>query len=143
MPVILPLASWDPREGLFTWIARQVAVDHSYACTPVPGALPIAVALALLRTRQVLPILDGFDELPHEVRKRAMRRLRDGTKGGIPFVLTSRQAEYHEHAPEQNVFTRTEINLCPLEYNAVAAYLNRVRGPGAAVRSSSQDRCVP
>ncbi|MFC9161191.1 NACHT domain-containing protein [Streptomyces fungicidicus] len=124
VPVILSLASWDPREGLFTWIARQVAVDHPYACTPVPGAPPITVALALLRTRQVLPILDGFDELPHEVRKRAMRRLRDGTKGGVPFVLTSRQAEYHEHAPEQNVFTRTEINLRPLEYSAVAAYLN-------------------
>ncbi|MFC9685685.1 NACHT domain-containing protein [Streptomyces sp. NPDC056948] len=124
VPVILPLASWDPREGLFTWIARQVADDHPHACTPVPGALPIAVALALLRTRHVLPILDGFDELPHQVRKRAMRQLRDGTKGGIPFVLTSRQAEYHEHVPEQNVFTRTEISLCPLEYSAVAAYLN-------------------
>ncbi|MFG3154999.1 NACHT domain-containing protein [Streptomyces sp. NPDC048219] len=124
VPVILPLASWDPREGLFTWIARQIALDHPYACTPVPGAPPIAVASALLRTRQVLPVLDGYDELPPEVRKRAMRRLRDGTKGGVPFVLTSRQAEYHEHVPEQNVFARTEIDLCPLEYSAVAEYLN-------------------
>ncbi|MFI0763359.1 NACHT domain-containing protein [Streptomyces sp. NPDC021218] len=131
VPVIVPLASWDPREGLFRWIARQVAVDHPRACAPVAGAPPVAVALSLLRTRRVLPILDGFDELPADVRKKAMRRLREGTKGGVPFVLTSRQGEFREHAPEQNVFARTEITLCPLADHAVAAYLN----PGGRPRS--------
>ncbi|WP_274034703.1 NACHT domain-containing protein [Streptomyces sp. MMBL 11-1] len=131
VPVIVPLASWDPREGLYPWIARHVAAEHARACTPVTGAPPVAVALVLLRTRRVLPILDGFDEIPADVRKRAMRRLREGTKGGFPFVLTSRRDEYHEHVPEQNVFSRTEITLCPLADSAVAAYLNPGARPGA------------
>ncbi len=124
VPVIVPLASWDPREGLYPWIARHIAAEYARACTPVTGAPPVAVALVLLRTRRILPILDGFDEIPADVRKRAMRRLRDGTKGGFPFVLTSRQDEYREHAPEQNVFACSEITLCPLADSAVAAYLN-------------------
>ncbi|MFB6836436.1 NACHT domain-containing protein [Streptomyces sp. NPDC056361] len=124
VPVIVSLASWNPRQGLYHWIAGQVADDHPRACTPVSGAPPAGVALELLRSQRILPVLDGFDELPHGVREEAMRQLQASTKGGNPFVLTSRAEEYTEHALDQSRFARTEIVLCPLTDDAVAAYLN-------------------
>ncbi|MFF1897223.1 NACHT domain-containing protein [Streptomyces sp. NPDC058206] len=131
VPVIVPLASWNPRQGLYRWIARQMADDHPHACTPISGAPPADVALELLRSQRILPVLDGFDELPHGVREEAMRQLQASTKGGNPFVLTSRAEEYTEHALDQSRFARTEIVLCPLTDDAVAAYLN----PGGRPRA--------
>ncbi|MFE7583887.1 NACHT domain-containing protein [Streptomyces gardneri] len=124
VPVIVSLASWNPRQGLYHWIAGQVADDHPRACTPISGAPPAGVALELLRSQRILPVLDGFDELPHGVQEEAMRQLQASTKGGNPFVLTSRAEEYTKHALDQSRFARTEIVLCPLTDDAVAAYLN-------------------
>ncbi|MET8405899.1 NACHT domain-containing protein [Streptomyces sp900116325] len=124
VPVLASLASWDPRQGLFSWMAERLADEHPGACTPVTGAPAAEVAFTLLRTRRVLPILDGFDELPAGVRHAAMRELMQSLRGGYRFVLTSREPEYLEYAPDHSVFAREEIVLCPLAYEAVAAYLN-------------------
>lgn len=130
VPVLVPLASWNPRRGLFRWMAEQLADEHPGACTPVPGAPAVEIAFALLRTGRVLPVLDGFDELPSGVRRAAMRELTLSLRGGSRFVLTSREPEYREHVPDHSVFVRDEIVLCPLALDAVAAYLNPGGRPG-------------
>ncbi|MFG2500955.1 NACHT domain-containing protein [Streptomyces sp. NPDC048441] len=142
VPLVVSLASWNPRRGLAQWLARQLAADCPQVCTPVPGARPYDVALYLLRsTDRVLLILDGFDELPAARRKGALRQLGESLRGR-PFVLTSRADEYREHAPDPSVFTRTEIVLQSLTDDAVSTYLNPSssdRSPWAPVLERLRD----
>ncbi|MEV0785551.1 NACHT domain-containing protein [Streptomyces sp. NPDC050423] len=124
IPLVVPLAAWNPDEGLAGWLAQRLADDFPRVCAPVPGARPHDVALHLLRaTDRVLPILDGFDELPPARHKEALRQLVE-TLRGRPFVLTTRADEYLEHAPDQSVFARTEITLQTLTDETVSGYLN-------------------
>ncbi|MFF2849574.1 NACHT domain-containing protein [Streptomyces sp. NPDC058001] len=129
VPAVVSLASWDPRrQGLMGWVARQLADEYPEACEPVPGAPPAGVALELILDRRVLLVLDGFDELPPENRKLALEQITGTLRGGVPFVLTSREPEYREHAPDAAVFERTEITLSPLTAGTTRAYLS----PGTA-----------
>ncbi|MEU9987070.1 NACHT domain-containing protein [Streptomyces sp. NPDC048045] len=142
VPLVVSLASWNPRRGLAQWLARQLAADCPQVCTPVPGVRPYDVALHLLRsTDRVLLILDGFDELPAARRKDALRQLGESLRGK-PFALTSREDEYREHAPDPSVFTRTEIVLQSLTDDAVGTYLNPSgsdRSPWAPVLDRLRD----
>lgn len=122
--VVVPLASWSPREGLIGWVAAQIAQAHPRACTPVRGAPAADVARRLIETQRVLPVLDGFDELPDELRADALEQLRASTSGRRPFVLTSREPEYRRHVKDSSVFERTEIELRPLSTLALDRYLN-------------------
>ncbi|MFI6009740.1 NACHT domain-containing protein [Streptomyces sp. NPDC051243] len=122
--VVVPLASWSPSEGLIGWVAAQIAAAHPRACTPVRGAPAADVARGLIETRRVLPVLDGFDELPDELRADALEQLRASTSGRRPFVLTSREPEYRRHVRDGSVFERTEIELRPLSTLALDRYLN-------------------
>ncbi|GAA3376976.1 hypothetical protein GCM10020367_50800 [Streptomyces sannanensis] len=124
VPAVVSLASWDPGQGLLGWLAGQLAAEYPDACTPVAGAPPVDVAFHLLLTRRVLPVLDGFDELPDHRRADAFQQITETMVGRRPFVLTSREPEYREHAPDEGVFERTEIRLSPLSDDAVRAYLS-------------------
>ncbi|MET9777839.1 NACHT domain-containing protein [Streptomyces sp. NPDC006367] len=128
VPAVVSLASWDPDQGLLRWMAEQLADAHPQACTPVPEAPAADVAFHLLLTGRVLPVLDGFDELPEDRRAAALHQISQTMRGRRPFVLTSREPEYREHAPEEADFERTEIRLSPLGDATVRAYL----APGRA-----------
>ncbi|MEU0910728.1 NACHT domain-containing protein [Streptomyces althioticus] len=128
VPVIVSLASWDPNLGLLLWMAEQLVDAHPQACGVVPEVPPVEVAFHLLLTGRVLPLLDGFDELPQHRRATALHQIGETMRGRRPFVLASREAEYRRHAPDQLDFERTEIRLGPLGDAAVRAYLS----PGQA-----------
>ncbi|MFJ7157944.1 NACHT domain-containing protein [Streptomyces sp. NPDC101118] len=131
VPALVPLASWDPSQGLLTWVSEQLAAAHPEACAPVPGAPPAEVAFQLLRTGRVLPVLDGFDELPGPVREEAFRQLTEdlGAVDG-PFVLTSRGPAYRRQAHAHRTFQRTEVTLDGLTDDALDDYLGRDRPSG-------------
>ncbi|MEV7018184.1 NACHT domain-containing protein [Streptomyces sp. NPDC093991] len=129
VPVVVSLASWDPGQGLLRWMADQLAEAHPEACTPMPGAPPADVAFDLLLTGRVLPVLDGFDELPGNRRAAALRQIGETLRGRRPFVLASREPEYRRHVPDQQDFERTEIRLSPLGDATVRAYLSPGQGP--------------
>ncbi|MFI9010028.1 hypothetical protein ACIGNX_22630 [Actinosynnema sp. NPDC053489] len=64
VPVILPIASWDPAERLDSWMARRIAETYSDDRTA-----------ALVATRKVLPVLDGLDEMAEPSRTAAVRAI--------------------------------------------------------------------
>ncbi|MFI9630371.1 NACHT domain-containing protein [Streptomyces sp. NPDC052042] len=127
VPAVVSLASWDPGHGLLGWLAERLVEEHPNAFAPIAGAPPADVAFHLLLTRRVLPVLDGFDELPEHRRAEALRQITATMRGRRPFVLTSREPEYREHAPEEGLFERTEIRLSPLNDEAVRSYLAPAR----------------
>ncbi|CAL9287435.1 NACHT domain-containing protein [Streptomyces sp. SudanB66_2053] len=129
VPLIVSLASWDPGQGLLRWMAEQLADAHPQACSLAPEVPPVEVAFHLLLTGRVLPVLDGFDELPVPRRAAALRQIGETMRGRRPFVLASREPEYRRHVPDRLDFERTEIRLSPLGDATVRAYLS----PGQAV----------
>ncbi|MFI5956114.1 NACHT domain-containing protein [Cryptosporangium sp. NPDC051539] len=113
VPVILGLSTWDPtRVPLREWLARQLAEDY-------PRLRRSAGALA---EDGILPILDGFDELPPSLRTEALRQL--DTAG--PLVLTSRPDEYAAAIEGRRpLHGAAAITLLPLAPSTLEDYLPR------------------
>ncbi|MCQ4214053.1 NACHT domain-containing protein, partial [Streptomyces longispororuber] len=138
VPVVLPLASWNPREtpSVWWWAAGELAQAHPSAVT-VPGAARRTVAHRLITSGRVLPVLDGFDELPASARVDALRQLRSGLHGDVPLVLTSRVAAYRDAMRQGDVRLpgMAAVELRPLDVEDVRGYLLLSARPGADHRS--------
>ncbi|UFR05067.1 NACHT domain-containing protein [Streptomyces sp. Go40/10] len=136
VPVVFPLASWDPkRSGLWTWAARRIVEGHPGALAG-GGGRAHALALALIASGRVLPVLDGFDELPRPSQADALRELRASLAGPARFLLTSRTEEYTAAVEAENTVlpATAVVELQPLTAGEVAAYL-----PRTARRTSRDD----
>ncbi|MEU2857580.1 NACHT domain-containing protein [Streptomyces mirabilis] len=101
VPVIFPMASWDPdRRELDAWLAERLATDYPGLAAPAPAPAAggpgqvTSRAHALLDQRLIIPLLDGFDELPPHTRAVALDAVNRALPPGTPLVLTSRTAEY-------------------------------------------------
>ncbi|MFF3920384.1 NACHT domain-containing protein [Streptomyces sp. NPDC001852] len=138
VPVLFPLASWDPlQQDLYTWMAHELAQDHPALRTPAPALAPQAgtstQARALLEQRLILPILDGLDELPHALATQALYAINQTLPSGQPLVVSSRTAEYR-NALTTPIGTTLLLNgaagirLLPLDPTKAAAYLQRDAG---------------
>ncbi|AGL13791.1 SARP family transcriptional regulator [Actinoplanes sp. N902-109] len=93
VPVLLPLARWDPvTEELDDWIVRTVAVTY-YGCQE-------RVARTLLDGGRLVPILDGLDEIPERGRREAVEKLSAALSTDRPLVVTCRSAEYRDLTEE-------------------------------------------
>ncbi|GGS29218.1 BTAD domain-containing putative transcriptional regulator [Actinokineospora fastidiosa] len=93
VPVLLSLASWNPRqEHLHGWLARRLVEEY-------PGLANTAAygkdaALRLVLEGRVIPVLDGLDETPPALHAAAIEALDQAVAGGRPLVVTCRSAEY-------------------------------------------------
>ncbi|MFF7654208.1 NACHT domain-containing protein [Streptomyces sp. NPDC007983] len=143
VPVIFPLASWDPdRRELDAWLAERLATDYPGLAAPAPapaaGGGPGHVtsrARALLDQRLIIPLLDGLDELPAHTRAVALDAINRTLPPGTPLVLTSRTAEYRAAVdPPANAGVPVRlaraagIELESVNSEEAAAYLRRDAG---------------
>lgn len=101
VPVLFSLASWDPHQPLKSWMADQLRRTHPGLATAAPLAVNLAdtteagssdLALHLLNAGRVLPMFDGFDELPPSQHATALDMLNRALPARQPLVLTSRTA---------------------------------------------------
>ncbi|SDT35233.1 NACHT domain-containing protein [Actinoplanes derwentensis] len=84
VPVIFGIHSWDPnKKTLPEWMADCLLRDYNLAQVGIPRP---DLAAEIVGTGQILPILDGFDEIADGLRDEALRIL---DKTSIPLVLTS------------------------------------------------------
>lgn len=144
VPVLFPLASWDPAvTDLRGWMERRLVQDHAELGLAAPGEYgETTLAGMLLDRRLVLPVLDGFDELPAATSGLALHRIAEALPYGNGLVLSSRPAEYRAALrPRTGVPARLTgmagVRLEPLGAGDVAAYLLRDAGGSgtpAAVR---------
>jgi hypothetical protein len=134
VPAIFQLRSWNPRQFSFQdWLARQLGQDHPSLVALTPSGSTLAAAL--ISEDRVLPILDGFDEVPEGLRHDVIRMLSE-TSG--PFVLTSRTTEYAAHARHHPIAKAAAIELLPLELGTVADYLRRTTRDNAGQLADEQ-----
>ncbi|MCX4690337.1 NACHT domain-containing protein [Kitasatospora purpeofusca] len=127
VPVLFPLASWDPRRqrGLWHWAAARIAAEHTGLAPST--AERHAIALELIRTGRILPVLDGFDELPRPAQPEALARLRASLGGPARFVLTSRITQYVAAVELGGAVLdgAAVVRIRPLSVADVRAYLPR------------------
>ncbi|MER6079803.1 NACHT domain-containing protein [Streptomyces sp. NPDC001833] len=129
VPVLFPLAGWDPRRtGLRDWLADRLAADYRPLGTVLDGSRTLA--RSLLDTGLVLPVLDGFDELARPAYGDAVRRINAELDDDLPLLLTSRRAAWSAAVADGDVLTAAEVvELLPLDLAQASAHLERTARP--------------
>ncbi|MFD2419951.1 helix-turn-helix domain-containing protein [Amycolatopsis pigmentata] len=101
VPVIFSLGSWDPTEAsLRDWLIGRLLRDHPDLVAATPGSANLAAAL--VESGRVLPVLDGFDEIPEVLHRDALLAL---NATSLPMLLTSRPGEYRTAVAATDVLT--------------------------------------
>jgi hypothetical protein len=115
IPVLLPLASWDPvATPIERWMAGQLVTTYG---------VPPNVARGLVERGRILPILDGLDEVAEPLRSAALTGLRALTTA--PLVLTCRTGEYAQAVTAGVLVGAAVVEMAPVDATAAAAYLTQ------------------
>ncbi len=128
IPVVFPLSTWaKSRMALADWLKEQLYLLYN---------VPRAIANRWVKDNQVLPLLDGLDEVHPEYRVvcvQAINAFRQA-RGLLPIVVTSREADYE--ALSESLLLQGAILVQPLSYEQVSDYLIRLGSTTAVVRSA-------
>jgi hypothetical protein len=130
-PVMFSLASFEPgRTDIDTWLARRLEQEHPW----LRAAYGAGLAASLVRQRRILPVLDGLDEIPENVRPAVIAALnRAMADGELGLVLTCRTAEYAAAVQAGDVLRAAAvIQSDPLRPGQVADYLKSCVPPSQA-----------
>jgi hypothetical protein len=139
VPVILPLASWDPSQPLREWMISRLTQDYPFLKSQrKPGARATRLAEVLL-DKHILLILDGLDEIPQELRGTALARIGKSLDLGTAIVLSCRTGEYrsalqasHERGQIVKLRGAVGISLRPLADTDIRRYLLGGEAPDSA-----------
>ena len=101
VPFLASVASWNPADqDLRDWLGAQLLIDHPALAWPPPtGRIEATQAAALLASGLILPVLDGLDEIPEQVRGSAISRINDALRPGEQVVVTCRSQQYRDCCP--------------------------------------------
>jgi hypothetical protein len=125
VPVIFPLAAWNPEVGLLEWIEGELLRRYPALANRVLTVKNEKMTLAkALATAKILPILDGLDEIP-EMQRAASIIAINSAGSDRPIVVTSRPGEYRRSSDEngRTISRSTEVELLPLTVSSVKSYL--------------------
>jgi DNA-binding SARP family transcriptional activator len=124
VPVLLPLASWNPhREHLRHWLATKLVEYY-------PGLGNQAVygadaATRLVSDRKIVPVLDGLDEIPPALHAVAIDALDRAVADGSPLVVTCRATEYEQAVAQSGslLASAAVVEIEPVEAEAAIEFL--------------------
>ncbi|MFD4576334.1 NACHT domain-containing protein [Streptomyces sp. NPDC058417] len=122
VPVVFALRTWnEPTVGWRQWLADKLAERYpQYPQLREQRNGHITLARELVNLDRILPVLDGLDELPPQLRAAAIRQLpSDG-----PVIVTSTAEGYTAAAEAAGpVPAATEITLSEIDSRELAQYL--------------------
>jgi len=121
VPVLLTLSAWQPQRQHFEmWLARKV-IDL-YPMLTDETRFGRSITTSLITRKRIVPILDGLDEMPEDLRSAAIEALTEAVGRDRPLVLTCRTADY------ERLIATTGSALA----RAAVVELQPVTGPEAA-----------
>jgi transcriptional regulator with XRE-family HTH domain len=121
VPVLFSLGSWNPTITKFrNWLASQLLRD--YPGLAATGHDKSNLATTLVEADRILPVLDGFDELPKCLHRAALDAL---NATPMPLLLTSRRGEYADVAGADPLTAAAAIWLEDLTVTDLVDYLPR------------------
>jgi hypothetical protein len=95
VPVLLNVASWDPiQRKLQDWMAERIT--GLYRVLADEARFGPSVAAALLLHGRIVPVLDGLDELPEDLRVGAVQGINYYLDRNRPIVVTCRADQFEE-----------------------------------------------
>ena len=129
LPVILPLSSWaEKKPPLTEWLTDQLSLLYD---------VPSQVCRVWVHTNQILPLLDGLDEVPQGTRSACIEAITTYRKEHlISLVVCSRRTEYEELARQQRLVLHSAVVVQPLTSQQVETYLIQAGQSLAAVRTA-------
>jgi hypothetical protein len=131
IPVVFNLSSWAVRrQTLDRWL-----VDELNERSDVPKRL----ARQWVETEQVLPLLDGLDEVAVEHRQACAEAINNFRRdhGLLQIAVCSRIADYESLGIKLRL--RTAVVVQPLTAFEVQGYLERIGEPARAVRAALKE----
>lgn len=132
IPVVFSLASWSDNGGIGAWMVDELANRYE---------VPRRLGEKWLRNGQLLPLLDGLDEVDLEYRLRCAEAINNFRKKYLHMatVVTSRTHDYKALATRLHL--EEAIVLQPLSGEQIDLYLagvgNRLAGLRAALKSDA------
>lgn len=122
MPVLFNLSSWkDDKQSISQWLIAELNVNYGVRKD---------IGKKWLNDRELLPLLDGLDELAFEQQEKcvvAINQFRRSELRSRYLVICSRVEEYQQHQ------TQLELNgaicLQPLTEEQMQQYLQDIRKP--------------
>ncbi|WP_327691738.1 NACHT domain-containing protein [Streptomyces sp. NBC_00461] len=139
VPMLFSLASWNPDlEGFLSWMTRKISQDHQALSLRSKNRVDEKIlARELLDNRLVIPVLDGLDELPEQLRAKALALINEEISYRQPIVISCRTAEYRQVVTgggtgEEGLNGGAVITLLPLTLQRVREYLVRFGGTNAS-----------
>jgi DNA polymerase III delta prime subunit len=128
IPVVFPLATWgENRHSLTRWLADELRKRYY---------VPQKLAQRWVETNQILPLLDGLDEVEHEHRSACVKAINAfwQQRGLLPLVVCCREEEY-EALPER-LGLQGAIVVQPLKLQEIETFLSRAGKRLAGVRKA-------
>jgi hypothetical protein len=117
VPVRFDLAGWDPAVDLGDWLAAQLTSRHEVRAED---------ARALLYEREILPVLDGLDEISAEKEDLTAAVLGINTfladRSATGFVLTCRNSVYSDIG--RRIEPSREITILPLTTEEIIGFID-------------------
>jgi hypothetical protein len=115
IPVVFSLSSWAAkRQPLAEWLASELHTRYQ---------VPLPLATSWIETDQVLPLLDGLDEVaaPHRAACVEAINVYRKAHGLLPTVVCCRQADYL--VLSTRLLLRTAVVVQPLTPEQIESYL--------------------
>jgi len=131
IPVIFPLSTWSgPRKPLVEWLRDELNLRYD---------VPRGVAQEFVGSNQILPLLDGLDEVGSENRVACIEAIDSfrQSHGLLPLVVTSRTAEYLVLA--ERLRLDGAIVVQPLSREQVIGYLTELGPVGERIRAALRE----
>ena len=120
VPVLFTPAGWDPdTQDFLSWLAGRLAKD--YPALRAADAYGLTAASDLVSGRCILPVIDGLDEIPAELRAKVISALNQAMSFDCGLILTARTTEYA--ATSTALLAATVIEPEPLTSEAIADYI--------------------
>ncbi|WP_344679624.1 NACHT domain-containing protein [Saccharopolyspora taberi] len=124
VPVLFSLGDWNPATELRAWLAEHLARDFLFLDTPDVAGKKLAEVF--VERGLILPVLDGFDEIPADHHPSAIRQI---STLDLPLILTSRPGEYSRAAHEiKAIGGAAAITLEDLTLDETHQYLRQSTG---------------
>ena len=131
LPVVFPLSSWaQRRRPLADWLVDALSEQYDVSRK---------IGQAWVDAHQILPLLDGLDEVQAEARAACVQAINTFRQehGLLPLVVCSRVADYE--ALGTRLRLQGALVVQPLTHAQVESYLTQVGQPLAAVREAFGD----
>ncbi len=128
LPVILPLSSWAVKRPLLDdWLGEQLSLIYD---------VPSQISRQWVHQEQVLPLLDGLDEVEESARAACIAAINAYHREHLlPLVVCSRAAEYESAAVSERLVLHSAVIVQPFTPEQVGLALVQAGKPLAALRS--------